>query len=231
MKKVLSLLFLLHIACFTAFSQTHNDSIVMLRDKMAQRTEKFLTVKGIELKPGLKTTDLLRELLNKGFQKDDLYEVAKEKFGVYLLEGPFFNRHNCGVKIVPNTSNKNIVSIIGIEFPEANSFKQLKSDYDVLKASLSEKYHINRCHEQFDEDYVNTSTSDFLKLSAIENDAGNFETRFYVSEDPVSFLLGEVVLSICHVENGYGRTKFYVLLSYTTSDEVVEQMKSYNDDL
>lgn len=231
MKKVLSLLFLLHIACFTAFSQTRNDSTVMLRDMLAQRTEKFLTIKGIELKPGLKMADMLKMLINKGFKKDDLYEMAKEKFGVHILKGPFFNRYNCEIKIIPLASKNDYVSIVGVEFPEANSFKQLKKDYDELKASLSNKYHINRCYEQFDEDFVNTSTSDYLKLSAIRNDEGTFETRFYVSEDPISFLLGQVVLSICHVDDGYGKTKYYVLLSYTTSDEIVEQLNSHDDDL
>lgn len=231
MKKIFSLLFLLYISCLTAYSQTHNDSIVLLRDLVAQRTGKFLTVKGIELKPELKMADMLKMMLNKGFKKSDLYEMGKERFGVYLLEGPFFNKHNCAVKIIPIASNKEYVSVVGIEFPEANSFKQLKSVYDDLKASLNKKYHVGSCYEQFDEDFVNTSTSDFLKLSALENNAGKFETRFYLSEDSISMLLGQVVLSISHVEDGYGKTKFYVLLSYTTSNEIVEQLKSHDDDL
>lgn len=231
MKKLFSLLILLHIACFTAFSQTHNDSIVLLRDLVAQRTGKFLTVKGIELKPGLKMADMLKMLIDKGFRKAELYEMGKEKLGVYLLEGPFFNKHNCALKIIPIASKKEYVSMVGIEFPESNSFKQLKSVYDDLKASLSKKYYISTCYEKFDEDFVNKSSSDFLKLSALENNAGIFETRFYVSEDPVNLLLGQVVLSISHVEDGYGKTKFYVILTYTTSDEVVEQLKSHDDDL
>ena len=231
MKKVLSLLFLLHIACFTALSQTHNDSIVMLRDLVAQRTGKFLTVKGIELKPRLKMDDMLKMMIDKGFKKAELYEMAKEKFGIYLLEGPFFNIHNCTVKLIPIASKKEYVSVVGIEFPESNSFEQLKSVYDDLKASLSKKYYISTYYEQFDKDFVNTSTSDFLKLSQLEINAGKFETRFFLSGDPTSMLLGQVVLSISHAEVGYGKTKFYVRLFYTTSDDVVEQLKSHDDDL
>lgn len=231
MKKVFSLLFILHIACFTAFSQSHNDSIVMMRDLVAQRTDKFLTVKGIELKPGLKMDDILKELMNKGFQKAELFDITKERLGAYLLEGPFFNRYNCSVKILPIQNNKELVSVVGIQFPDAYSFKQLKSDYDELKSALCKKYHINSCCEKFDDDYIEKSTSDNLKLSALEKDEGQFQTKFSVSDAPLSILLGQITLSISHIKTEYGKTYCYVSVCYSTSDYIIEQLKSYDDDL
>ncbi len=231
MKKVLSLLFLLHIACFTAFSQTHKDTVIMMRDYVARNTDKFLTVKGVELKPGLKMDDMLKLMLNKGFKKSELFNMSKEYFGVYQLEGTFFNRLNCTLRIVPIQNNQELVSAVGINFPDAYSFKQLKSDYDDLKEVLSKKYHLYNSVEQFDDEYVEKSTSDYLKLSALEKNEGEFKSKFYVSDDPLSLLLGQVVLSISHVPNQFGGTSYYISITYATSDDMVDQMGSYGDDL
>lgn len=229
MKKLFSLLILLHIACFTAFSQTNSDSNRMARDLMAQSTNKFLTVKGIELKPGFKMSDMLEQLLDKGLKKSEIFDIAKEKFGILDLTGTFLSRPNCSIKVLPTQTDKSIVAAVAIHFPEAKTFNELKSQYDILKSTLSKKYAINNCNEGFDDAYVNKSTSNYLKLSSLEKNEGRFETRFCVSDDPDSFLLGQINLNISCLKVDYN-TSFFVTVTYSTSDCVLEQLSSMEDD-
>ena len=230
MKRLLVFICFILLTCLAAFSQTYSDSTKMLRDYVAQNSEKFLTVKGLELKPGLKMDDALKHLLKKGWQKSDLFDIAKSNFGLYDLRGGFFSRSNCRIKVLPASSDKNVVGAIGINFPDATSFKQLKKEYDDLKSALSEKYYMFECHEKFDDNYVENSTSDYLKLTALERDEVLFETQFHVSGDALSLLLGFVRLKINHLKVDY-ETTYFISLTYVTSDDVVEQLSSAKDDL
>lgn len=230
MKRLLVFICFIQLTCIAAFSQTYSDSTKMLRDYLAHNSEKFLTVKGIELRPGLKMEDALNLLLKKGVQKSDLFEMAKSNLGIYDLKGTFFSRTNCSIKVQPTSTDKTIVGVIGISFPEASSFKQLKSEYDNLKSALSEKYYLSRCQEKFDDSYVEKTTSDYLKLSAIEKDEAIFETCFCVSNNAMSMLLGQVKLRINHLRVNY-ETTYFVSLIYTTSDDIFEQLASAKDDL
>lgn len=82
----------------------------------------------------------------------------------------------------------------------------------------------------FDDDHIESSGSDNNRLLALSRNEGTFESRFNLSNDPTSLLLGYIVLSISHVTIKYD-TKYYVSLSYCTSDNAVEQLASADDDL
>lgn len=229
MKRLLVFICFILLPCLAAFSQTYSDSTKMVRDYVVQNSDKFLTVKGLELKPGLKMEDALKYLSNKGWQKSELFETLKGEYGVYDLRGSFFGRSNCRIKILPS-SDKNVVGAIGINFPDATSFKQLKKEYDELKSALSEKYYLFESQEKFDDNYVGNSTSDYLKLTALERDEALFETRYHALEGGLSMLLGFVLLKINHIKVNY-ETSYFISLTYVTSDNVVEQLSSAKDDL
>lgn len=216
---------LLSIFPFCVDAQSYKES----RDRMAEQTTKFLTFKGIELKPGLRMDSLLFFLESKGFKKTELFDYMKEEYGGYNLKGYFYNYHNCDIKIMPIQANKDVVSYISVNFPDANSFKQLKTLYDNLKDDLKEKYYLHGSIESFDDDYINRTESDYLKLNALSRDEGRFKTLFYVSDES-SLLLGQIVLTISHLHYGY-EDHYYVSLSYCTSDNIIEQLSSYEDDL
>lgn len=231
MKKLLFTFLLGLVTCTYACAQSNADIFKILRDKAIQENNnKYLTVKGIELKPGLKMDEVLQKMQAKGMAKTDIYDIAKEEFGILDLTGDFAGRRNCNIKVLPTSKNKNIVGVISISFPNSETFKKLKDLYDGLKYDLSQKYYIFESEEKFNDDYVNKSTSDYLKLSAIERDEAQFETRFYISDAEHSIYLGQVVLKITHLQVNYQSTCF-VMLSYCTPDDIEEQFSAIKDDL
>ena len=230
MKKFILLLSLLASCGLTSFAQSKSELDIEMRNELEQSIKKYLTVKGLELKPGLKMNDALSYFESKGFSRTEYFDLAKKEYDIYDLEGSFFNYRKCGLRILPLNENKNIVGLINVHFPDADSFKSLKELYDDLKASLSEKYCLHYCTESFDNDYVNKSTSDYLKLNALSKNECKFQSRFYISDDPLSFLLGHIVLSISSVTVRY-ETTYYVSLSYATSDNIIEQLSAKEDDL
>ena len=223
MKKLLILLFTFYSFVINAQSYT------TARDIVALEINKFLTVKGIELKPNMLMKDMLTALESKGFEKTVLFEYIKELYGGYELNGPFYS-YSCRTKVLPISSNKEIVGLVNISFPNGSSFKQLKALYDNLKSSLSGKYFLHESIEKFDDDLINEKGSDFLKMNALSKDEGTFKSIFYVSEEEKSLLLGQVVLTISHIYVNYEH-EYFVSLSYCTSDEILEQLKSSNEDL
>lgn len=229
MKKTLVTIALISSVTLSAFSQNSRSSLIEQRDKIVQKTNSFLTVKGIQLKPGLRMDTMLKELESKGLSKTAIFEMAQKDYGIFDLEGAFFNRPRCNIKVMPTSSNKNIVGLVAITFPESDTFKSLKKEYDNIKAALSEKYEISSCIEKFDDEYVKESTSDYMKLRAIRNDEAQFQTRFYLREAE-SLLMGHIVLSISHISVG-GIDTEYVSLSYVTPDMVIDQLSAPEDDL
>lgn len=229
MKKTLSTIALVCFVTLSAFSQNSRSSLIEQRSKIVQKTNSFLTVKGIQLKPGLRMDTMLKELESKGISKSDQFDMVQKEYNGYALEGNFFSRPKCTISILPTTSNKNIVGIVNISFPQADTFKQLKNDYDNLKAALSDKYEISSCIEKFDDDYVKESSSDFMKLRALRNGEAQFQTRLYVREAE-SLLMGNIVLSISHI-SVEGIDSYYVSLSYVTPDMVIDQLSAPEDDL
>lgn len=228
-KKLLSLFSLLLSTCTLLYAQSIED-VISTRDLYAKNTNKYITVKGVELKPGLRMQDLLQVFESKGYTKSSSFEFAKSEFGIFDLSGSFYNRRDCKIRLIPIESDNRIVGKIGISFPERNSFRALKEEYDELKAALSAKYHINSCKELFDKDYLNSDTSDYLKLNALKKNECIFETVFYLSDDNISLLLGQIKLSITHIEVNY-QSYYYVNLLYTTSDSVIEQLNNMNNDI
>lgn len=190
---------------------------------------RYITFKGIELKEGLRMDDMLRMLESKGFKRAETFELFKNKFNGYQLVGSFFNTIECDIKIMPTTNDKNIVGIINVHFPERQTFKQLKEEYDKIKDALNNKYHLNSCEEGFDDEYVGNNTSDYFKLRALQNDECKFKSIYYLSDNPFSLIKGQIVLTISHLAYDYNHD-YYVSLLYCTPDNIKEQL-SRDDDL
>lgn len=230
MKKLVLILLSQVLMVSSLMSQSRTESAILLRDLIAMETQKFFTVKGIELKPGFPMQDFLEQAEAKGWTKSKLFDYVKEKYNVYDLEGSFYSTEGCSIKVLPTTTNKNIVGTVAINFPKSDSFKLLKERYDKLKYSLEKKYYLSECTEKFDDEYVESSTSNSTKLLALSRDEGTFESRFYLSDDEKSLLLGYIVLRISHINVDY-TTQYYVSISYCTSDNTIEQLGNADDDL
>lgn len=222
-QKILFTLLLQLTFALSAFAQSDE-----VGEYLAQNSKRFLTVKGLELKPGLLMEDALKAFEAKGWERSMIFDYVKEERNIYELRGTFYNRRNCVIQIFPTLNNKNIVGIIGIGLPKQDTFKDLKNQYDDLKAALSEKYHIVSSTESFDDESVGEGTFDELKLMAISRNEAKFTTEFHLSENKTDELLGYIRLDINHIKIE-DNDSFYVSIIYFTYDCIMEQAHASDD--
>lgn len=222
-QKILFTLLLQLTFAISAFAQSDQTG-----EYLAQNSKRFFTVKGLELKPGLLMEDALKAFEAKGWERSMIFDYVKEERNIYELRGTFYNRRNCVIQIFPTLNNKNIVGIIGIGLPKQDTFKDLKNQYDDLKAALSEKYHIVSSTESFDDESVGEGTFDELKLMAISRNEAKFTTEFHLSENKTDELLGYIRLDINHIKIE-DNDSFYVSIIYFTYDCIMEQEHASDD--
>lgn len=120
-QKILFTLLLQLTFAISAFAQSDK-----VGEYLTQNSKRFLTVKGLELKPGLLMEDALKAFEAKGWERSMIFDYVKEERNIYELRGTFYNRRNCVIQIFPTLNNKNIVGIIGIGLPKQDTFKDLK---------------------------------------------------------------------------------------------------------
>ncbi len=213
--------------CISSYCQSDSDNLITLRDSVEKKSQQLLTFKGIELKSGLSMKELLNQLESKGFKKSEMFDYGYENFNIYTLDGTFFGSSNCEIKILPTANNKNIVGVIGVQFPIKDSFAKLSEQYYNLKAALQKKYTLYKCDEYFKNSLIDESTDDFIKLNALSEDEGEFNSTFRVPNDEMG-ILGFISLLIGHVKLDY-RTVYFVMLSYSTSDGIIASMTREDD--
>lgn len=222
-QKILFTLLLQLTFAISAFAQSDQTG-----EYLAQNSKRFFTVKGLELKPGLLMEDALKAFEAKGWERSESFDYLKEERNIYVLKGTFYNCRDCNIQVMPTLNNKNIVGIIGISLPEQDTFKDLKNQYDDLKAALSEKYHMVSSTESFDDESIGERTFDELKLMAISRNEAKFMTEFHLSENKEDDLLGFIRLYIGHIkvkDNDY----FKIVILYCTYDHIMDQINASDD--
>ncbi len=226
MIKKLLFIFLLQMSFATCICAQTKDKLIAFRDSIANHTDKFLTVKGVELKPGLRMDEALKMFETKGWKKSPGFEEIKNESGEYSLDGDFYNKKNCYIYIVPTKKNKDIVGRILIIFPGWSSFHDLKKEYDELKLSLNRKYHLNYSTELFNNKSLETAPSDKLKLDAISQNEATFETWYYLSDKPEHIVLGSINIKISYLDTV---PSYNVFLMYITSDDLIDYISAEDD--
>lgn len=215
---------LLHLTLtFSAFAQTDTTG-----DSIAADHQKYLTVKGIELKPGFRMEDALKAFEAKGWERSKYFDRLKEEGNYYELKGTFYNHNNCEIAIFPTNNDKNIVGRIIIFFPKMDSFKELKDLYDRLKYSLGKKYYMFSNTESFNNKNIENSSLDFLKLDALGQDEATFDSKFVLYDDQNPTLSGYVALGIDSTKSE-DDNKYNVYVAYTTADDLAEQLNAEDD--
>lgn len=228
MKKRMIMVLMMQVFLFTCLYAQSTEKVLQYRDYIAQTVNKRLTVKGLELKPGLPMKDALKHFKSNGFKLEE--EFRKIAPNEYLLIGEFMGRQNVKIYLIPTNKNKDVLGIVGVAFPMVNTFKKLNEDYSLLKSSLSEKYWLSESDESFKSLLVDESSSDVMKLYALGHGEANFQSRFQVTNDEGALMMGYIVLEISHIKSDQ-LSQCYVSISYHTSDNVVEQLTEGNDDL
>lgn len=183
----------------------------------------FPKCKGVELTAGITIKDITDGLVKSGCKLDKEQTNAD----MSILWGTFCN-YDCKFMVLPCNQNREMASILSVQLPERDSWKQLKADYDNMKSILSQKYFKQSEEDYFDDSYVAETTSDYLKLHALQENECTFRTKFDVADCDEALMYGFIVLSISHVYVDYKHYD-YVSVSYFTSANVFEQMSSISD--
>ena len=139
------------------------------------------------------------------------------KDGVAVLEGEFASYKNCIIG-VSTMKQKDLVSKIGVMFPDRDTWSSLSSNYFNLKELLTEKY--GSPSESTEEFQSYTPDDDGSKMIQVQLGACKYYTTYDTEK-------GTIQLSIEHD----GLTRCFVKLSYfdKINSEVVK--KQALDDL
>lgn len=222
-QKVLLTLFLQLTVVFSAFAETD-----ITKNSTEVNHQKYLTVKGLELKPGLRMDDALNAFKAKGWVHLNVNDETIRDTKFYVLRGIFYNYVNSEVFIYSTINDRNIVGKLEICFPSMDSFKELKDLYDRLKSALGKKYHMISHTETFHDKNVNNSSQDKYKLKALEQGKAIFNSKFVLNKDSNSSSSGYILLYFKSDKMDFFKS-YYVYITYVTPDGIAEQLSAEDD--
>lgn len=135
---------------------------------------------------------------------------------VAMLEGEFAATKGCTI-VVSRFSDRDQVNVVGVIFPEAETWNSLTTTYYNLKEMLTEKYGRPESIERFTE---REPTSEFLKFHAVLDDQCQYLTEFTIDN-------GKIQLTL--IKSDYD--KACVALRYIDNANAQETRKKIMDDL
>ena len=136
--------------------------------------------------------------------------------GTAILKGEFAATKNCTIGVV-RFSDKDQVNVVGVIFPEEDSWTGVYKSYLNLKEMLTEKYGEPEVSERFSGD---KPPSDFLKFYALLHDECHYVSEFACEN-------GKIQLTM--TKQNYDTAS--VLLRYIDKANVDETRKKVMDDL
>lgn len=166
--------------------------------------QEHLAFKGVPIDGTLST--YVAKMKSKGFTS---YGTSD---GVATLKGDFAAHKSCTI-LVATMQNRDLVSRIGVIFPDQSQWQYLYGDYAELKELLTMKYgEPTNCIEEFQS--YSYPTDDFMKLQYVEMDQCKYMSSFEVSN-------GEIQLSIAHGEYGSCFVKL-LYIDKVNNDSVIQ---------
>ncbi len=145
----------------------------------AHAQSEHLTFKGVPINGTL--SQYVAKMKAAGFS------YVGEQDGTAMLKGDFAGFKNCIIGV--NTlKGVNVVSAIGVIFPEREDWSMLESDYNSLKAMLTEKYgEPTEVVEEFENNYSSRSSSS--KMLALATDECTWFTTFTTDKGKIQLSL------------------------------------------
>uniref|UniRef100_UPI00405726D2 hypothetical protein n=1 Tax=Alistipes sp. TaxID=1872444 RepID=UPI00405726D2 len=140
--------------------------------------------------------------------------------GVAILRGTFVGERNCMI-IANSLENKDLAWMVAVCLPGRDTWSLLLKDYEGLKSMLEQKYGVaTQVIEEFKDDYVaRSSTSDFLKLSAVRDGECTYTTLFETELGNIELLLmHNELMGYCAVLRYYDLTNSQSALSSAIDD-------------
>lgn len=176
----------------------------------AQNESQHLTFKGVPIDGTL--SQFVTNMKAKGFTG------AVNKDGTAALQGDFAGYKGCYI-IVSTLKNKDLVSTIGVLFPECDNWSILEGNYLKLKGMLSTKYGEPAEEvEEFQNKYA--GRDDSSKLHELKMDRCTYQTLWQTDK-------GNLVLRLINGDFG----SVHVLLAYYDKINGLEVEAAAMDDL
>lgn len=176
----------------------------------AQNDSQHLTFKGVPIDGTL--NQFVTNMKAKGFTG------AVNKDGTAALQGDFAGYKGCYI-IVSTLQNKDLVSTIGVLFPECDTWGVLEGNYLKLKGMLTTKYgEPADVVEEFQR--PRSADDDNSKMYELKMDRCNYSTLFQTEK-------GNIVLKLVHGDFG----SCHVLLGYYDKINGLEVEAAAMDDL
>jgi hypothetical protein len=124
-----------------------------------------------------------------------------DKNGTALLKGDFAGYKGCYI-IVSTLQNKDLVSTIGVLFPECPNWSTLEGNYYKLKEMLTTKYgEPAEAVEEFQ--HPRSADDDSSKIHELKMDRCNYSTLFRTEKGNLVLRLVTDDYNDCHVLLGY----------------------------
>ena len=159
----------------------------------AQTESQHLTFKGVPIDGTL--NQFVSKMRTKGF----VGTVNRD--GTAALKGDFAGYKGC-VIIVSTLQNKDLVSTIGVVFPECNTWETLERNYLQLKEMLTTKYgEPAKVVEKFQN--PRSASDDSSKLHELKMDRCNYQTTFKTTKGDILLRLINGDYGSCHVLLAY----------------------------
>ena len=160
---------------------------------LAQHGSPHLTFKGVPIDGTL--NQFVTNMKAKGFTG------SVNKDGTAALQGDFAGYKGC-IIIVSTLQNKDLVSTIGVLFPECGTWSILEGNYLKLKGMLTTKYgEPAEVVEEFQR--THSATDDNSKMHELKMDRCNYSTLFQTDKGNIIIKLVHGDFGSCHVLLGY----------------------------
>lgn len=186
---------------------------MMFTAAFAQTESEHFTFKGVPIDGSLNS--FVQKMKRKGFTYRETYN------NVALLEGTFSGYSGCKIYVFP-MEKADVVFQVGVNFPEAESWDLLSSNYFSLKNMLTTKYgEPSDCTETFDS--YSQPREDQMKMLCTKTDRCKYESVFTLQK-------GFIKLIISHVQVDYADS-CYVSLIYVDYANYMSNQSDAIDDL
>ena len=133
---------------------------------MSAYAQEHMTFKGVSM--GCNITTFVSQLESKGYTKKLLQDNGA------VLSGSFAGKDDCIIFVLCTESTKTVWKV-AVKFPEQTSWYSLKSEYNTLKASYTEKYGTPKSYEFFSSPYYE---GDGYELQALRMDKCTYASYF-----------------------------------------------------
>ncbi len=179
-KVIFSIIILLYTMISSAQTQVNADS------------SGHLTFKGVPINGTL--AEYVLKMKKNGFT------LKGTKEGIAILEGDFASYKKC-IVAVSTLKQKDLVSKIGVMFPDRETWSSLSSNYFNLKELLTEKY--GKPSESIEEFQSYTPDDDGSKMTQVQIGACKYFTIYETERGTIQLSIEHEGVMRCFVKLGY----------------------------